>query len=238
MHLTARFVFFLILTLSGLKDSLSVAASSHELSQIFQAGNQFYSQGNFKSAIEEYEKIVKVPIVNETVYYNLANSYFKDNQVGKSILFYEKAVKLAPSDRDIAENLRLARVRIADKVETPQEGFLSRQAGRVFKFFPLDLETLLVVIMFVGANTGFTLFVLGRSPSLSRLALYASIALFALSLLLGVSNVFRIYQTANTREAVILEEKADILSGPANDNPTLFSVHEGLKVRIENELQG
>jgi SH3-like domain-containing protein len=29
----------------------------------------------------------------------------------------------------------------------------------------------------------------------------------------------------------------DVLSGPSTDNPTLFSIHEGLKVRIENEVQ-
>ena len=35
---------------------------------------------------------------------------------------------------------------------------------------------------------------------------------------------------------MVLVEKADVLSGPAGDSATLFSIHEGLKVRIENTL--
>ena len=73
-------------------------------------------------------------------------------------------------------------------------------------------------------------------PGLSRLALYASIAFLVLFLILGTSNLLRIYWQETVQEGVVLVEKADVLSGPASDSPILFSVHEGLKVRIENDL--
>ena len=57
-----------------------------------------------------------------------------------------------------------------------------------------------------------------------------------LFLIVGASNVFRIYQSVTIQEAVILAEKADVLSGPGEDNPTLFSIHEGLKVKVQAEL--
>ena len=48
----------------------------------------------------------------------------------------------------------------------------------------------------------------------------------------------RIYQAETLGEGIVLVDKVDVLSGPAADNPVLFSIHEGLKIRIENDLEG
>ncbi len=213
------------------------ASFAQDFSQLFQSGNELYSQGNYKGAIEQYEKIVQLPFVNEGVYYNLANASFKDNQLGRAILYYEKAARLAPRDREISENLNFARMRIADKVEKRAEGFLLGLLRRIMDWLPLDLETGLAVIFFIVTNVSFSLFWLNPVPALSRIALYVSLAFLVLSLCIGASNAFRIYVHETLREGVVLVEKADVLSGPAGDNPVLFSIHEGLKVRVENEVQ-
>lgn len=212
------------------------AAQTHDVSRIFQSGNEYYAQSNYNAAIEQYQKVVESAIVSEVVLYNLANAYFKNNQLGKAILCYEKAQRLAPHDREIAENLNFARARIADKVERPPEGVFLSQLRRITNWLPLDAETALAVVFFLAANAAFSLFWLDAIPSLSRVTLYASIAFLMLFLIVGASNLLRIYSQETVHEGVILVEKADVLSGPASDSPTLFSIHEGLKVRIENDL--
>jgi len=217
-----------------------VVAASHEVdvSQLLKSGNQFYSQGNFKAAIERYQRIVQLPFSHETVYYNLGNAYFKDNQLGNAILNFEKAFRLAPRDRDVFANLELAKSRIADKLEGRQESFLLKQLKKITTLIPLDVETLLVLLLFVSANLGFILFLVSRSAGLSRLAIICAGVLLSLAFVLGVSNLTRIYQRETLREGVVLVDKVDVVSGPAADNPVLFSIHEGLKIRIENELEG
>jgi tetratricopeptide (TPR) repeat protein len=213
-----------------------VHAQSQDALRIFQAGNEYYAQNNYKAAIEQYQKVLELGIVSDVVLYNLANAHFKNNQLGNAILFYEKAYRLAPHDREITENLKFARTRIADKVERTPEGFLLTQLRRITNWLSLDAETALAVAFFVAANAAFTLFWLNVIPRLSRPALYASTVFLALFLVLGISNGLRIYWQQTTHEGVVLVEKADVLSGPDSDNPTLFSIHEGLKVRIENAL--
>ena len=215
---------------------VSAEAQSPDMSRIFQAGNEYYGQNNYKAAIEQYQKVLESGVVSDVVFYNLANAHFKNNQLGSAILFYEKAQRLAPRDREINENLNFARTRIADKVEHPPEGFVFSLLRRITNWLPLDTETVLAIALFMGANAAFALFWLDVIPPLSRLALYSSIALLALFLLLGTSNLLRIYWQETVKESVVLVEKADVLSGPASDSPILFSVHEGLKVRIENDL--
>lgn len=206
------------------------------MSRLFQAGNDFYAQSNYQAAIERYQKVLESAVVNEVLLYNLGNAYFKDNQLGRAILCYEKAKRLAPHDREIAQNLNFARARIADKVERPPEGFFLSQFRRIANWLPLDTETALAIAFFIAANAAFSLFWMDVIPRLSRLALYASISCLAVFLVLGTSNLLRIYRQETLHEGVILVEKADVLSGPASDSPTLFSVHEGLKVQIENDL--
>jgi tetratricopeptide (TPR) repeat protein len=233
---------FLILHLSGLFSSLIsvLQAETHEanISELLNSGNQFYSQGNYKAAIEQYEKLIQLPFSNEIVYYNLGNAYFKNNQLGSAIQNFEKAFKLAPRDRDVSANLDLARSRIADKIEGRQESFLVRQFRKITSFIPLDVETLLVLALYVSANLSFTLILLSRSASLSRWAIFCAGILLFFSCLLGVSNAVRIYQAETLREGIVLVDKVDVLSGPAADNPVLFSIHEGLKIRVENDLEG
>ena len=168
-------IVFVILSLNGLFFSLIPVVQAEtrgaEVSQLLSSGNQFYSQGNYKAAIEQYERLVHLPFSNEIVYYNLGNAYFKNNQLGNAILNFEKAFKLAPHDQDVIANLELAKGRIADKIEGRQENFLVRELRKMTSFIPLDVETVLVVLLFVSANLSFTLFLLSRSPSLSRLAM-------------------------------------------------------------------
>ena len=127
---------------------------------------------------------------------------------------------------------------MVDKVESPPEGSLWRQLNRLLDLLPLDEETVLAVILFVLANVFFTWFVLTKSERLRRVSLYASAFLVVLFLAVGAANVFRLHQSATFQEAIILPEKADVLSGPGEDNPTLFSIHEGLKVKVQAELNG
>ena len=235
-------IVFIILSLNTLFPFLIPAVQAEilgaEVSKLLSSGNQFYSQGNYKAAIEQYERVVQLPFSNEIVYYNLGNAYFKNNQLGNAILNFEKASKLAPHDQDVIANLELAKSRIADKIESRQENFLVRELRKMTSFLPLDVETALVVLMFVSANLSFALFLLSRSPLLSRLALIGAGVLMFFSCVLGVSNAMRIYQAETLREGVVLADKVDVVSGPAADNSILFSVHEGLKIRIENELEG
>ena len=235
LRLSSCFSIFLVISLV---QPCTALGRDVDVSQFFQAGNQFYSQGNFRAAIDQYLKIIQADFANEDVYYNLANAFFKDNQVGMAILYYEKARELAPRDREISENLSLARNRIIDKVESPQEGFLLKQANRILNFLPLDQETMLAGILFIAANVLFSLFMLVRAERFRRISFTISVSLFFLFLLLGTSNAARIYHAATTQNAIILLEKVDVLSGPSVDNPTLFSIHEGLKVRVQTELNG
>ena len=81
----------------------------------FKQANDLYNSGYYKKAIDRYGSILASNLHSAELYYNLANCYYKLNEIGPSIFYYEKALQLSPNDSDILirfvgelnENLKL-----------------------------------------------------------------------------------------------------------------------------------
>ncbi|MCB0296035.1 MAG: tetratricopeptide repeat protein, partial [Calditrichaeota bacterium] len=73
---------------------------------------------------EWYRKIVDSGFEASQVYYNMGNCYYKQDRTGLAVLYYEKARKLNPNDREINENLQLANLKVKDRIELPPQFFL------------------------------------------------------------------------------------------------------------------
>ncbi|MBX7257073.1 MAG: tetratricopeptide repeat protein [Candidatus Hydrogenedentes bacterium] len=71
----------------------------------FDRANQMYSQGDYASAINLYEQLVRDGVVDANVFYNLGNAYYRDNQLGAAITNYERALHLSPHFEAAARNL-------------------------------------------------------------------------------------------------------------------------------------
>ena len=87
---------------------------------LFEEGNSAYNEGDYEAAKNSYEQILENGETSAGLYYNLANSHFKLNNLAPSIYYYEKALQLDPADRDIRNNLALAQNMVIDDVSAPQ----------------------------------------------------------------------------------------------------------------------
>ena len=52
---------------------------SQNINELFDNGNEFYSQNNYKEAISNYEKILENGYFSEDLYLNLGNAYFHES---------------------------------------------------------------------------------------------------------------------------------------------------------------
>ncbi len=218
--------------------SCGYAEATPDVDHLFKAGNEFYSQGDFKSAITQYQKIAQSQFVNEAIYYNLGNAYFKEGRLGYTILYYEKARRIQPNDSELYHNLELARSQIVDEVTAPPDDFLTARFNRVVTSLPIDLMTQLTLTFFLIGSSSLTLFLLWNWLRGRQLCLFLSVLFILLFLFTGLLNTIQIYRQISSREAIVLSPEVAVTSGPGDENSTLFEVHEGLKVRIRNEVEG
>ncbi|TKB24287.1 tetratricopeptide repeat protein [Desulfopila sp. IMCC35006] len=95
---------------------------------LFRRGNEAYSRGDYDQAIANYEQLTTTAGYAPAVLYNLANSYAMAGKTGKAILNYERALRLAPADSDIAGNLELIK---------KEHGLFPQEPSTAEKFFQL-----------------------------------------------------------------------------------------------------
>ena len=119
---------------------LSIAAgaqaqlSKEQVYSLFRQANEAFGKANaagtdsaqteklYEKAILSYEKIIKEEqIANAKLYYNLANAYFLNLDIGRAILNYRRAEKLDGDNADIQKNLAFARSRRIDQVKVKTE---------------------------------------------------------------------------------------------------------------------
>ncbi len=91
--------------------SLPVLANSS-----FDAGLQAYNQEKWSDAIAQWESITSSGQTSAELEFNLGNAYFRQGSIERSILHYERALKLNPNDEDSRKNLALANRGIVDQI--------------------------------------------------------------------------------------------------------------------------
>ncbi|MCG8553038.1 MAG: BatD family protein, partial [Desulfobacterales bacterium] len=76
-----------------------------------------YKTGDYAAAAAQFESIAKTRVNNPDLFYNAGNAYLKAKDLGRAILWYERAKKLAPADPDLKFNLAYAQSLLRDKKE-------------------------------------------------------------------------------------------------------------------------
>jgi len=204
----------------------------------YQQGHAAYQSGDFHKAAQHYETVLASGLEAYQLYYNLGNCYYKLNQIGKCLLYYEKAAKLNPSDPDLLYNLELVRLRVVDKLNMPPEFFWQKIWKSLSAAFSLDqLAIGLVVLLFLAALAVIGKFFFQRDPW-RMLVSAAWLPLVVLAIVISLFFFLRLNQSGHERTAIIMAEKVSVLSSPSDRGTEVFALHEGSKVRIAERSSG
>ena len=84
--------------------------------ELFAQAGSAYNRGDYQVAIDNYQRILSKGKGSVSLYYNLANAYYKQEEVARSIYYYEKALQLAPEDKAIQTNLKYAQQMTLDEI--------------------------------------------------------------------------------------------------------------------------
>ena len=222
----------LILTWALIATSLFGMAAPSDCEQQFHQGNAAYQAGDFQTAADAYEAALAT-CRNFELEYNLANAHFKLGHLGLSILHYERALQLDPSDDDARNNLKLAGARVVDRIEElPTQGLRDVWERIVAKGRLRFWGGTLLFLWLAGFGAlSWRLFT--RESTMQRIASTLASVLLAFSLLVGFLYSATSHREAISHEAVILSPTVEIRNAPQLDNSlVLFLLHEGTKGRI------
>lgn len=230
MKVLLKIIFFILV-------SVSVSTTyANDYEKTIQEANSAYNQGLYDSAIILYNEVVLAKMESPYLYYNLGNAYFKNNNLPKAILYFEKAKKLAPTDEEIEYNLNIANSMIVDKIERVPEMFYKHWWNYFYNLFNADIWTVLSLSIWTIFIVLLGFFILGKSRRSKKLSFYlASLFLFGSIISFGLASQ-KYYYTKENKEAIIFTPTITVKSSPTKNSVDLFVIHEGTKVKIIDKV--
>jgi tetratricopeptide (TPR) repeat protein len=198
-------------------------ADQDTLSTTFDQANKLYEQGHFSEAAAVYQQIILEGRPAPSVYFNLGNAYLKNGQIGRAILNYRLAQKLAPRDPDIRTNLEFARSQVPGPASSPN-------SGRWFRLLTLNELTVPAALAFwtlIGLNIVAQLRPEQR-PQLQRPQRVAAGIAF-----LFITWLFLAY-SFETRQpnAVVIVPEAVARYGPLEESQKFFTLQDGHEIQM------
>ena len=198
----------------------------------FLEANDSYNNEDYQEAIAGYESILETQVHSPELYFNLANSYYKLNQIAASIYFYERALQLSPDDIDILNNYNFAQNMTIDAIEELPEIGLTRFVKILVNTYSVDAWAKLSIICVVLFVILFLSYYFSFSTTKKRASFILSFVTITLAIMF-LSFAFQKY-TINKKNnpAIVFAQESDVKTDPNLKSETAFQLHEGTKVQV------
>lgn len=191
-----------------------------------------YDSKKYKDAIANYEQLVNDGYKSDQLYFNLGNSYYRNNQIGKAIYYYELARKLSPNDEDIRINLGIASAKTIDKIDSKENFFITAVRTNLLSSFTTTTWAWFSIISLFLAALLFFFFINSNILLVKRIS-------FLLSCILVFTFVFTYFfgysalkAKVENKFAIVLSREVKIMNEPTQSASSKFSLHEGTKIRV------
>ena len=224
----------LLLCLPG----VSRAADSYPDS-LWKAGVEAYTAGDWSSALSDWSDVEATGLRSKELYYNLGNACFKTGETARAILYYERALRLDPSDPDVRYNLEFARSQTQDRIDEVPEFILKTWTRNLCYLLGSDVWAVLSLVLLAATLALVLLYLLGATAGARRCGFFGAIATLLLTFACWGFARFQQTEAARTDAAVVMRAVSSVQSTPSGDTATaLFILHEGTKVKVMDTVSG
>jgi tetratricopeptide (TPR) repeat protein len=210
---------------------ISISAQDLEMENAIKA----YNNNDFDKAISIYKSILDKGKYSSALYYNLGNNYFKKDDYGNAMLFYEKALKFDPNQKDIQHNIYLTKRKIDSEIISLPDFFLNRWWQSLTNVFQTGVWTFLTYLFLILLVLSIGIYWFSLNEKLKNLSLvfiFVGAIFFIISLFAANSSNNRIY---NNRSAILI--KGDkIYIAPDSRSELMYDLFPGEKVILLDSL--
>ena len=205
---------------------------SKDFDENFYKANNYYNNSKYLESINIYESILAGGWESSNLYYNLGNSYFRQNQIGQSIWAYNKALKMDPRNEDLIKNLSIAEAKIKDRIILPDEFYFVKVYGNFKSRYTLK-EWLLaggIIVLFTVVSFLISEFHIFNNLKILRVVKI----LILLTVTIHIVILDKFFDEKEHKLGIIIDNQVKAYSGPFyGDNSILFSINEGTEVMIK-----
>lgn len=172
--------------------------------------------------------------VSAMLYYNLGNAYFRADELGKAMLYYERALLLDPGNSDIRHNIAYAGTKVedSDKIIKAEDIFVQEWFDSIENLFTSNVWAFLGITFFLVTIVCCFFFLFGTKIWVKKTAFYAGIVGLLCVVLFNLFAYFQQEDNTNKDTAIIMSPSVQLVSSPDEKSKVLMNLHAGLKVRV------
>lgn len=209
---------------------ISISLIAQTADDLFHQAAKHYEQREYESALDLYNQIESSGQFSSEVYFNKANCYYKMQQNAEAVLYYEKALKLNPSDEDVLFNLKLVQLQLVDKLAHVPQPFYQKWIKSFKNIMHIDSWAKTGLFFLFTFCILFVTFLFSNKYSLKKSVFNFSMFSFSIALI-TLTMAYYGYST-QIKEAILMQDNAYIKSAPSSQSEDLFILHEGTKVEV------
>lgn len=211
--------------------SVCAADRPSEPNQLFYQGNTLYQARDYLDALLAYDKILELGVESGNLYYNIGNGFFKLNNYGYAILFYERARRIMPYDSDIRSNLDYARSLTGEPAfEDATDTAFVKALKRPLRDLPLSGLTLLAIGLYLA--TALLIAIRITNPIVAKKMRFALWTVMALSAYTLIVFGIRYYCEAVQKHGITLQKDVECRYEPIDKSAIHYKLREGSEVLI------
>jgi tetratricopeptide (TPR) repeat protein len=221
------------------------AATTHEVmgqgrvdsaSIAYEEGLEAYLSEDYEAALDAFERASRTGKTSGELLYNIGSTHFRLNNLGKAVLFYERARKLIPTDDLLNHSIRIARRKSLNRFGQIPRPIWSKywaaamaRLGSGWMYF-VGLCFYLTSMVFLG----YRIWSRSRNDWLRR-----GIALSLLAGLTFLALAFKAsFDQSSQQAAVVIENRVDLRATPSQVGDETGTVFEGLVIDVVDRSEG
>ena len=205
----------------------------------FAAANLLYEDGSYQEAAMSYEHLVGLGYDSSSLYYNLANSYYRAGDFGRAVINYLRAERLTPFDAAIRANLELARSQIENAGYSSEPIPALAQISELVPWVSTNQSIMAALVFWLALGAIIYAYFRVRYGRwgvwLARAGVIAALGLLT-SVTLAAGGYAQ--QSHWERVAVVTAESTDVRAGPGHQYPGQFSIGAGNETNLVDTRGG
>jgi len=203
-------------------------AIQNGISLTYENGMDAYRKGQYDLAVQEFESILSNNWTSPEIYYNLGNAFYRSGKIAGAVWAYESCLKLSPTHDNAQYNLKLANLKVIDKMNLPDPPFyLKWYLSIKERFTPSSWLNICLFILFFNA------IVISASRMIPSIILRKLKGIVMIVLSIASFLTLHSVWTENTYAlGIIYSTDVEARSEPNAFSTRLFEVHDGLKVSV------
>ena len=198
----------------------------------FSQGAELYNSARYKEAADIWIELYNKGYRSASLNYNIANAYFKLQNIPASILYYERAYLLDPTNEDINYNLQIARTMIVDRFQEIPELFFVNWYNLISLLLSSNIWAILSIISFIVCLVSVSLYIYSTRYLYKVIGFWFAISLLIVSSSSLAFSLRNRYLVHDNHEAIVFNPVVSGKSSPDSSGNDLFVLHEGTKVTI------